>query len=112
MAGESLLESGLVNGSPFPAQDIIKNSVNRLAPSCGRRPRKTVVRTNLLNTELIMRAKIQKRFASALNNYILPQEESEVYLMPNPNFVNKIKFQQEPGASAMVMPSNDMLMYF
>ena len=28
--------------------------------------------------------------------------------MPNPNFVNKIKFQQEPGAP---MPSDDMLMY-
>lgn len=32
--------------------------------------------------------------------------------MPKPKFVNKIKFQQEPGTSETVMPSDDMLMYF
>ena len=32
--------------------------------------------------------------------------------MPKPKFVNKIKFQQEPGSSETVMPSDDMLMYF
>ncbi len=32
--------------------------------------------------------------------------------MPNPNFVNKIKFQQEPGAAPeTVMPSDSILMY-
>ena len=31
--------------------------------------------------------------------------------MPNPNFVNKINFQQEPGTSGSVMPPNDTLMY-
>lgn len=31
--------------------------------------------------------------------------------MPNSKFVNKINFLQEPGASATVMPSDDMLMY-
>ena len=45
-------------------------------------------------------------------NYILPQEESVAYLMSNPNFVNKIKFQQEPGtAPETVMPSDSILMY-
>ena len=32
--------------------------------------------------------------------------------MPKPKFVNKINFQQEPGTSETVMPSDDMLMYF
>ena len=31
--------------------------------------------------------------------------------MPNSKFVNKINFLQEPGTSATVMPSNDILMY-
>lgn len=31
--------------------------------------------------------------------------------MPKPKFVNKINFQQEPGTSETVMPSDDMLMY-
>lgn len=39
-------------------------------------------------------------------------KKSEAYLMPKPKFVNKIKFQQEPGTSETVMPSDDMLMYF
>ncbi|WP_290936012.1 hypothetical protein [Fibrobacter sp.] len=31
--------------------------------------------------------------------------------MPNPKFVNKINFLQEPGTSETVMPSDDLLMY-
>lgn len=32
--------------------------------------------------------------------------------MRNPDFVNQIRFQQEPGTSETVMPSDDLLMYF
>lgn len=36
---------------------------------------------------------------------------NKTQVMPKSKFVNKIKFQQEPGTSETVMPSDDMLMY-